>query len=464
MAGNKDWLLKVLTGPHVGSEAILSPGVYVLGKDDNCDIILHDTSLVAQHFQLTLDADKIVLNILSKDHPCYLDGEEIDSDSAIEIKPYNVISSGTFFFTLGAVDETWPPIELLGVGRNFKKVNEQSTREEITKEATESNGVQSYSPILMAWKQLWGDHRSTNRAYLSVGIALIGIGISLLLIVLTTSDVPRKNLTTKETEINQLIETYVVDATLQTTFVDGQKMLYIQGYTKTKEQRDAFMEALAKAGISVQIQLYSSEKLQYAISVILEQSIDPSSDQVVVSALTGFPGKVVLSGYVESRDVWEYVLDTIKTDVPGLQGYDDKVRTMDDAEHALGQMLAKQNLSDKVDINRVEHTIYLSSHALNEAEQQKLTSISDDFREHFGNQPQLAYHEQGDPPIKRFGLDIAVQSISFGTSPYLETEDGKRYTIGATIDGGYTIKEINREFILLLKEGELGRFYFAAKP
>ena len=67
------------------------------------------------------------------------------------------------------------------------------------------------------------------------------------------------------------------------------------------------------------------------------------------------------------------------------------------------------------------------------------------------------------PQLNKFSLDIELQSISFGQSPYLETQDGKRYTIGATLNESYTIKEITREFILLSKDGELGRYYFNEK-
>ena len=464
MASNKTWLLKILTGPHVGSEAMLSPGVYTLGEGDDCDIILHDSSLAERHFQLTASMDKMVLSILAEDHPCYIDGVEVTSDSSITIKPYQVISSGTFFFTLGYVGKAWPPIELLGSGRNFKQPHKQTANKQTAQQAVESDNEKPLSRMLALWQQLLSGDSSINRVHLSLGIALIGIGLSLLLVVLTASDISSGGLETEVADINQLIETYVIDATVDTTFVDGQKKFYIHGYTKTDEQRDAFMEALGKAGINVQTQLYSADKLRHAIAVILDQYIDAQTDTVEVSMMSGFPGQVILSGYVEQIDVWQRVLDTVKTDVPGLQDYDNRVWTMDDAVQTLEKMLASHELSDKVAINRVEHAIYLSSHPLSVAEQQRLAAISESYRAQYGDKPHLAYQQQGDPPIKKFGLSLGIQSISFGVSPYLQTEDGKRYTVGAIIDDGYTIKEINREFILLLKGGELGRHYFSEQP
>ena len=460
MDGDKGWVLKVLTGPHVGSEAALPCGVYLLGRGENCDIILHDNSLAEQHFQLSLDADKIALSILAEDHPCYIDDEEVDSDS-VEIKPYQVISTGTFFFTLGPAQEAWPPIELLGAGRNFKQAEDKSTEETPNDDNPQPPSSSSLSPISMIWPRLWGTNHRINRVYLSVGIALIGIALSLLLVALTTADIPGENLETQSVEINQIIEDYVVDATLITDSVDGEKVLHIHGYTDTDARREAFMEALGKAKITAQTQIYSSERLQLAVSVILSQLLNPETDKVEVSAVSGFSGKVRLSGYVSQSKAWERALDMIKNDVQGLQGYDSQVRTMDDAVQELKQMLADQGFADQVDIDIDDHTIYLIWEELSDDEQQRLTALSNEFRKKFANQPPLADAKQVKPKINKFELDVDIQSVSFGKSPYLETHEGKRYTIGAAL-GDYTIKEINREFILLSKDGELGRYYFNA--
>ena len=452
MDGDKGWVLKILTGPHVGSEAALSSGVYLLGSGEDCDIILHDNSLAEQHFQLKLDTDTIGLSILAADHPCYVNGEEVDSN-AVEIKPYQVISTGTFFFTVGSAQEAWPPIELLGVGRNFKQAEDKAS-EEIPKDDNPQP-----SSISVTWQRLWHSDRPTNRIYLSVGIALIGIGLSLLFIVLTTADIPRENLETRSVEINQIIEDHVVDATVRSISHDGQKMLHIQGYTDTDARREAFMEALGQAKVTAQTQIYSSERLKLAVSVILGQFLNPQTDKVEVNGVPGFPSKVVLSGYVEQNEVWERALDVIKKDVQGLQNYDNQVWTMDDAVHELNQMLVAQKLSDKVDININDHTIYLIWQTLNDDEQKQLATLSEEFRAKFNNQPPLADAKQIKPEMNKFELDVKIQSVSFGQSPYIETHDNKRYIIGATL-GEYTIKEINREFILLSKDGQLGRYYF----
>ena len=49
-------LIKILTGPHAGAEALLDPGAYVLGADDVCDIILQDSGVAGRHMRLKLES------------------------------------------------------------------------------------------------------------------------------------------------------------------------------------------------------------------------------------------------------------------------------------------------------------------------------------------------------------------------------------------------------------------------
>lgn len=45
-------ILRILSGIHIGAEIELSPGTWVVGRDDSCDIILSDASVAARHAAL----------------------------------------------------------------------------------------------------------------------------------------------------------------------------------------------------------------------------------------------------------------------------------------------------------------------------------------------------------------------------------------------------------------------------
>lgn len=49
--------LRVFSGIHLGAEIELTPGSYVIGTDDSCDLIFEDSSLVARHAVLRVSED-----------------------------------------------------------------------------------------------------------------------------------------------------------------------------------------------------------------------------------------------------------------------------------------------------------------------------------------------------------------------------------------------------------------------
>jgi len=467
MKKNGDWLLKILTGPHVGGEALLSPGSYRIGRAESCDIILHDTSLAAEHFELHLAANKISLKLLATDHPYAIDGVVAAAD-LLEVKPYQLVSVGTLCFAIGAAHEMWPPIELLGARHGSEQPEAkdnpssvtQATQETESAQPSQSSSLTSSSPTVTRWQRLTRRRSPISRASIAIGVAVLGIGGSMLFTVLSSGDIFREDLKARSAAIDELIQDYVLDASVRTLSEDGQQTLFIQGYTQTDEQRASFMEALGKANIAAQAQLYSSERLRHAVAVVLEQLLDPATDHVAVDSVAGAPGKVALRGYVEKKETWQRVLEMIDDDIRGLQGYQNEVRTLDDALDTIKHQLAAQGLTDKVGINIAAHAIYLSLNDLSESEQHSLQQLAQHFGEQFGAHPRLIYENQAPAEIKELKLDIDLQAISFGALPYLEMQDGRRYTVGARLDNGYTLKEINRSFILLSKDGELGRYYF----
>lgn len=52
-------LLKIFSGPNIGAEVPLQDGVYVLGSDDDCDLVLADHFIAPRHAQLELSGGKV---------------------------------------------------------------------------------------------------------------------------------------------------------------------------------------------------------------------------------------------------------------------------------------------------------------------------------------------------------------------------------------------------------------------
>ena len=49
---------------------------------------------------------------------------------------------------------------------------------------------------------------------------------------------------------------------------------------------------------------------------------------------------------------------------------------------------------------------------------------------------------------------LQLRAVWFGEGPYVITADGRHLTVGAGLDNGWTIKEIDQDRIVLAKDGE----------
>ena len=57
MAQTASIILKLFSGPHMGAEIPLVPGDVVVGSGENCDVILHDSTVARQHVHITVPAE-----------------------------------------------------------------------------------------------------------------------------------------------------------------------------------------------------------------------------------------------------------------------------------------------------------------------------------------------------------------------------------------------------------------------
>jgi type III secretion system YscD/HrpQ family protein len=124
-------ILKVLSGPHTGAEISLDDGEYILGKDDNCDIIISDGSVSDQHLKITINGPAISGEIL--DGKVYIDGNKAEG-STIAISQFKVITVGIIHLCFGDDAQAWPEIIL----PDISKASAPSVQESPSQDADDS--------------------------------------------------------------------------------------------------------------------------------------------------------------------------------------------------------------------------------------------------------------------------------------------------------------------------------------
>lgn len=77
--------LRVFSGIHLGAEIALTPGSYVLGTDDSCDLIFEDSSLVARHAVLRVSEDQngSQLSLEPLDGPASFAGSPLQQEQSV---------------------------------------------------------------------------------------------------------------------------------------------------------------------------------------------------------------------------------------------------------------------------------------------------------------------------------------------------------------------------------------------
>ena len=101
----KHWLLKVIAGPHQGAEMRLTAGQALVGKDDDCDVVLHDVLVAPQHFALELGDGGITVAPLGG--RVYCAGKRI-KEAREKVPPFSFITLGGTHLVIGPAEEKWP--------------------------------------------------------------------------------------------------------------------------------------------------------------------------------------------------------------------------------------------------------------------------------------------------------------------------------------------------------------------
>jgi len=94
------WKLAVVEGVHAGGEHLLPDGVYVVGSDLGCDIVLFDEGVLAQHVRLHVEGRRARAQRLNN-APLMLNGNEASGETAV-LASGDVLRVGGGAFSLTA--------------------------------------------------------------------------------------------------------------------------------------------------------------------------------------------------------------------------------------------------------------------------------------------------------------------------------------------------------------------------
>ncbi len=153
------------------------------------------------------------------------------------------------------------------------------------------------------------------------------------------------------------------------------------------------------------------------------------------------PPVVVVSGYVDHRQVWMRAKSILRQDIQEFGTLSDNVSSPEVRKAQLERWIEKSDLKGKVQTYLSERGLVAKVN-LNPSQVATWEAISKQYVKKFDNTPALFVMR--DP-----GDWLKIRSISFGERPYLVTQDGSVLLPGAKLKNGYSIVAIRRSGIEL---------------
>ena len=485
------WALKILSGPHVGAEIPLDPGTWILGRHEECDLVLTDDTLAERHVELNVTPEGVQVTNLAQGQNIYLSGEA--QPNSFALTPHTVVMAGSLYFAIGAIGQPWPELSLSGPPTSAPPV--QALSEDAPQPATaptEDHGEEivlggddiptlsdrieedelevleaelgvkpkskrkkpgflaklltkasdtSFEFDLFDW---FGRHPFVLGGILLSGFFSILLGGFFWLWMMTDPEkTAMANITPAQTAETIITQMNAPDITMK-KLPDGS--VVISGYVADNTIKDSLQKALNEAKVPYNFQAVVMNEMRANAAAVLEQY----DFQQMSIELDTTPGSLVLSGYAANTKEVARIREVLQQEVHGLVSIVDQVEYQVTRLKALRTMLKERGLSQKIRLLETPGKVILKGRLGDASQGYYLKEIVQDFREKYRNRPELMID------VTLPATDLAtmqpllkIKSVSLGRIPYVILDNGEKYLRGAKLKNGYILENINLEYLTL---------------
>lgn len=459
------YILKVLSGPHLGAEVQLAAGDYRLGRDDSCDIVLSDRSLSGQHALFAISAEGVRVQNLAGE--VRLDHQP-HQDAARLLPFFTVIGLGTTHVAVGPESATWP--ELVPPSQPVAQAP-QAVEPARSAAAPPAEGavatpdptageVVSASPPKVPAKPAAKDRRRNLRRWAARVAALL-----LLLAMVGGFAANRDGLLAHraiEPEVEAAAEPpspreMIIAMLRQDGMAKGVQVtedrrgrLVVEGHVDSTAEQDALTERLKQAPEPVQIRIVAGDQM---VGMARDTLAALGYDLDVSYA---GDGTLKLAGYVPEASDLQRAVDIVQRDVAGLGGIRNDVMTDRSILSGLEDRLRKANLGEAIRL-RLEANKKITARGTVRAEDMPAwTAIQAEFDRDYGKYLEIVSQvteSRRDNALP--GVQLNVRAVGFGDLPYVILGDGQKYLEGSVLTDGWTIQRIRPKEVVLSKGGQL---------
>ncbi|MDP0561964.1 MAG: type III secretion system inner membrane ring subunit SctD [Candidatus Endonucleobacter sp. (ex Gigantidas childressi)] len=489
-----EYYLKILSGNHNGAEIPLDTGKYTLGRVDTCDLVLTDTALSDIDLTIEIAADGALSVTTENKSPLYLNG--IPEGNTLNLSHFDIVTSNGIHFAIGPADANWPDIEV--------PLLQQSESKHATEDASDGDndfpdpdavendnkeaGTGSELEVSDDLAALDADEEES-----SIDIKIL-IGIPVVFILLMSAFAiflfsGSEDNTRVVNNINHLDQANLIKSELQLDYIKFRQLadgtVLISGYIKTKDKKDDLLSQLKEKKLFIKSQIIVMDDMQANAQALLKsrgyKSLTVEQDST--------PGALIINGYIITTDQLEKVINMLREEIYGLIAVTDHVEKQSSRVKSLKSMLRDSGLAARVHLIEKSGQVLVQGSILDEEQAYRLSEVANKFKELYKNQPDLVIaanysqnsqpdfiEQSSDQKVKGLGeasfaerngsvlrRSMLIQGVSMGAIPYVIMKDGGKYLIGAKLDNGFIIEDINLDYLLLSDGSRNIKYYLGGK-
>ena len=431
--------LRVLHGPQAGSRLTLSVGEYMLGTDDDCEVMLAGPRLMGVHAKLRIDTDAATISPIDG---TVLDGhgKAISQDTLLALgMPVEI---GGIWVSVDEVDAPWPSTETLIPQPVVTPLPESSDLNE-----------PSAAPLqeLPANQDIDAQRaRVRARRILIVslaGLTMIGIlGVAGILWLSQPAPPVAQEVGNKKPSADsrpslsdRLAEAFPGRTIRVSTAKAGPPV--VTAYASDRRMATQMQQLIRKHDSTSMLHIFIDEEMQESVRTILEKYRQDGKRAVVqVSEVKN--GVASVRGIVTSASVRDELIENLKNSVSGLRSVDTNFQSAEDLSSILAERLVVADLSNKLKVVSRQPEFVLRG-SLSEDEIQRWEKLFIQFTDEFGQLLPIRTVisvQQKLPPIN-------VQTVVGGPMPFIITDTGQRIGVGGEVNG-HTITSIRDDEIV----------------
>ncbi|MDF9618777.1 type III secretion system inner membrane ring subunit SctD [Pseudomonas entomophila] len=406
------WKIRFCNGLNQGVEVTLAPGRLVIGCDPAvADLVLVDLGIVGEHVVLEVSEEQVRLLEWAQDQPPTQDGEAVAAGEPL--RAFAQQACGALRWMFCAQSEQFDP----GLQ---------------TQVAVVSLAAKTDRPGWVRW---------------AVGLGCVGLFTLAMLLAPWLNVSPAVQLPEPVQGIRDYLQQQgLVNVALAKSQPGGEVVL--TGYLPTTRQLSELQQFLEGGGVPFRLDVRAQEDIRRDVDSIL-----PRLGYKGVSVDTDRVGWVRLSGAdIADPARWQQIVQTLKSDVQGLQGVEDPPTPEADPLRRLQQLLGDAGLADQLNAVRKGDRFELDG-ALGEREQDVFKQVAVQFAAEFPALPALQLKSTS-AARKKPTVQFPIRAVSIGRVPYVILTDNRRYPIEGVTPTGVRVVDIQNDRVVVSKQGQ----------